>query len=53
MTENTKLVCEKCGTPLVPVKAKYNGSMKYDGTSTYGSQMICPNCHPELVKEKD
>lgn len=53
MSESKTSTCEKCGTPLIQIGQKYNGTARYDGTSTYHADMVCPKCHPELVKEKD
>lgn len=45
-------VCGKCGTPLVPAAepATLNGARRLDGSQTLGDGLVCPNCHPDLVK---
>lgn len=52
-TNNKTILCEVCGTALVPTKKPitHDGSLKHDGSFTYGGQ-ICPKCHPEYVSEE-
>ncbi len=51
MAETSTPTCDKCGTPLVPAKEplKIDGSLTMDGSWDMGD-MVCPKCHPELVK---
>lgn len=52
MPDTTELKCSKCGTPLVEVKGiALDGTLPLDGSWNLDTQSVCPQCHPELVKE--